>query len=678
MPPSTRFSKHNIFFKSANRKPILMKSLRDLRTILSLLAALASVPLAASANSFTPGNLAILSADTATANNSTFSMVEINPATAGQSAVQTIAINGTSGSSALRMSGSAATCGGLSDSADGSLLVFSGSETSSGSANANTITSRGIGTLNSAGSFTLQATYTGVSGNQLRGAVTLNDTAWEACDQGGAYLGGSSAPSYSGNILRMKTFGSAVYVINAQGLAGVVSTWTVGGSSLTALSGIPTTKDSNAKDFFLVSSGQNGATYDLLYQIDESSATAGTILKYSLVSGTWTANGTYTTSFGGTSICAARSGNGAVLYCVTGDGTVAGNSVIKLTDTAGYNATITITTGNNVTLFTTTGTPMLKSIAFAPVAYTVTYNGNGSTGGSVPTDTTLYPAGATVTAAANTGSLARAGYTFAGWNTLASGTGTTYAAGSGTFAISASTTLYAIWTPNANYTVTYNGNNNTGGTAPTDPNSPYASGVTVTVLANTGSLVMPGYSFAGWNTAANGSGTSYAATGSATFVMGSANVILYAQWTQSPSLTVSTSSLSFPQVAVNSASANHQCPGRLPNFAVGWFGLWEFALLDTSWRDCEYHHHLRSIRSHHANQLLWRHRQYQFRCHRAGCDGERFRSQRSGSEHASRHGHQRCRRHFERHGDRSQQRGDHRPGFLLPDHARGQRLRHSG
>jgi uncharacterized repeat protein (TIGR02543 family) len=78
------------------------------------------------------------------------------------------------------------------------------------------------------------------------------------------------------------------------------------------------------------------------------------------------------------------------------------------------------------------------------------------------------------------------------------------------------------------YAVSYNGNTSTGGTAPVDSNS-YTNGQTATVLGNTGSLVKTGYTFAGWNTAANGSGTSY--TAGQTLAMGSANVTLYAQWT---------------------------------------------------------------------------------------------------------------------------------------------------
>ena len=129
------------------------------------------------------------------------------------------------------------------------------------------------------------------------------------------------------------------------------------------------------------------------------------------------------------------------------------------------------------------------------------------------------------------GSLVKTGYTFAGWNTAANGSGTAYAA-SATFMIAAHTTLYAQWTINT-YTVTYNGNGNTGGSAPVDGSSPYDYNSTVTVLS-AGSLVRTGYTFAGWNTAANGSGTAYAA--SATFTI-AAHTTLYAQWTINNSYT---------------------------------------------------------------------------------------------------------------------------------------------
>ena len=85
--------------------------------------------------------------------------------------------------------------------------------------------------------------------------------------------------------------------------------------------------------------------------------------------------------------------------------------------------------------------------------FTVTYNANadtvgavtqkGITTGSVPTSSPQ--ASGTTYTVLGQGSLTRQGFTFAGWNTLATGTGTTYQPGS-TFAIASSFTLFAIWT----------------------------------------------------------------------------------------------------------------------------------------------------------------------------------------------------------------------------------------
>jgi uncharacterized repeat protein (TIGR02543 family) len=165
--------------------------------------------------------------------------------------------------------------------------------------------------------------------------------------------------------------------------------------------------------------------------------------------------------------------------------------------------------------------------------YTVTYNGNNNTSGNVPTDgSSPYASGSTVTVLGNSGSpvLEKSEFIFAGWNTASNGSGTSYSQGN-TFTINANTTLYAQWTPT--YTITYNGNTNTSGNAPTDGSSPYASGSTVTVLGNSGSPVLAksGFTFAGWNTASNGSGTSYSQGNTFTI---NANTSLYAQWIASP------------------------------------------------------------------------------------------------------------------------------------------------
>lgn len=85
--------------------------------------------------------------------------------------------------------------------------------------------------------------------------------------------------------------------------------------------------------------------------------------------------------------------------------------------------------------------------------------------------------------------------------------------------------------PPVPYAVTYDGNGNDGGTEPVDGSSPYLPGTTVTVLSE-GTLTLTGNSFLSWNTAADGSGTTYAPA--ATFSMPNNAVTLYAQWGATP------------------------------------------------------------------------------------------------------------------------------------------------
>lgn len=77
------------------------------------------------------------------------------------------------------------------------------------------------------------------------------------------------------------------------------------------------------------------------------------------------------------------------------------------------------------------------------------------------------------------------------------------------------------------FTVTYDGNGSDGGTTPVDANSPYNASATVTTLENT--FTRTGYTFSSWNTAPDGSGSSY--DEGAQFTI-SANTILYAIWEQ--------------------------------------------------------------------------------------------------------------------------------------------------
>ena len=152
--------------------------------------------------------------------------------------------------------------------------------------------------------------------------------------------------------------------------------------------------------------------------------------------------------------------------------------------------------------------------------FDLSYNANSGSG-SVPADASG-GVGANITVASNTGELVRDGHVFAGWNTKADGTGTTYAIGSKFLMPQGGATLYAKW-DQSQYALNYSANGGTGAPA----GASYDAGATVTVSST--QPTRDGFNFAGWNTAANGSGETR--TAGATFTMPAASQTLYAQWT---------------------------------------------------------------------------------------------------------------------------------------------------
>ena len=144
--------------------------------------------------------------------------------------------------------------------------------------------------------------------------------------------------------------------------------------------------------------------------------------------------------------------------------------------------------------------------------YTVNYDANTGTG-NVPVDANSpYEVGESVTVLGNIGTpaLTKQYHTFGGWNTQADGNGTPYQAGNSFNMPDNNVVLYAVWTADT-YTLTYDANGGTGN-APVDANSPYEVGESVTVLGNVGTpdpLTKTNYTFSGWNTQADGNGTTY-------------------------------------------------------------------------------------------------------------------------------------------------------------------------
>ncbi|WP_165452515.1 S-layer homology domain-containing protein [Paenibacillus thalictri] len=125
--------------------------------------------------------------------------------------------------------------------------------------------------------------------------------------------------------------------------------------------------------------------------------------------------------------------------------------------------------------------------------HTVSYNGNGSTGGNVPVDSHSYEEGASVTVMDNSGNLVKGGHSFTGWNTQADGNGMSYAANAGFIMGAADVRLYAMWDANC-YTVRYGAGAN--GTI---------SATVETVTYGRSPAAIPivtphsGYTFAGWS-----------------------------------------------------------------------------------------------------------------------------------------------------------------------------------
>ena len=153
--------------------------------------------------------------------------------------------------------------------------------------------------------------------------------------------------------------------------------------------------------------------------------------------------------------------------------------------------------------------------------YTLKFNANGGTGSMKSVSRTC---GVAEEIPANT--FKRKNYTFSGWATTKGGS-VKYEdreAVSLSSKKGATVTLYAVWSRNK-YTIAFNANGGTGKMK----NISASSGAAKKLPAN--AFKKAGYSFKGWNTKANGKGTSYKDKASIKLTKADgATVTLYAQW----------------------------------------------------------------------------------------------------------------------------------------------------
>ena len=337
--------------------------------------------LGAPAVSFTRGNLAVLQLDKS-ANNTTFSLIEIKPSAAGQTnAVNIMPISAT-GTNALRLANSA-TCGRLSLNDDGTLVCFAAFvDGSSATADETLNLNRAAVGVNYTNQLNIGFTYTSTSlgGSQARACTMLQDgfgtVHWIVDDKGGLYDGNPDSgtllePNVNAyNNVVVKTFGGIPYVETQKAVGPALPVlYYLGLDVDTGLYDVtPYTPglstDANATDFYMVSTN-GGASYDVLYIMD-AITTSGIIKKYSLVGGSWTASGAITNATGGDGLFATTNGNGGVYLYFTTAPASGPNSVVRLTDAAGWNAVMNIVSSN--VIYTASGNAYLKGLTFVPQA----------------------------------------------------------------------------------------------------------------------------------------------------------------------------------------------------------------------------------------------------------------------------------------------------------------------
>lgn len=176
------------------------------------------------------------------------------------------------------------------------------------------------------------------------------------------------------------------------------------------------------------------------------------------------------------------------------------------------------------TTWTANGTLTLYA-QWTPGQASLTYDGNGATGGKTDPQTGKTDEKINV----RDNGFTRDGYMFVTWNTQAGCKGKAVNPGD-EWTLQGSSTLYACWAGNAQ-TLTYHGNGATGG------NTAAQSGKTGDELTtNANGFTRDGYTFVRWDTAKDGSGTAYGEgkNGVSQYVMKPAGNDLYAIWKANP------------------------------------------------------------------------------------------------------------------------------------------------
>ncbi|MGI9176558.1 MAG: beta strand repeat-containing protein, partial [Pirellulales bacterium] len=270
----------------------------------------------------------------------------------------------------LTAAGNSTSEGLITRSTDGKFIVATGYATAPGTpavaGTAAATVNRVIGRIAADATIDTSTTLTSFSGGNIRSAASTDGSSFWASgsNTGVVYqgLGGTgNGTTVSSNVTNLRALGIAgdqLYVTSASGsnrmLAVGTGLPTTTGAAATQLPGFPTgTPSTSPYGFFFADLDAGVAGVDTLYVADSS---ANAIQKYSLVAGSWTASGTATAS-GVTGLTGSVSGTTVTLYAT------AGSRLWSLSDSTGYNASVTSTV---VQLATPSTNTAFRGIAFAP------------------------------------------------------------------------------------------------------------------------------------------------------------------------------------------------------------------------------------------------------------------------------------------------------------------------
>ncbi len=343
-------------------------------SILSAALLAISVSAAAQAAAFTAGDLVIYRVGTGTGSlTSAATAVYLDEYTTAGTLVQSVAMpTSVSGSNhMLTASGTATSEGELTLSTDGKYLVLTGYDAATGTAGIASTTSasvkRTVGVVNVATGVADTSTVLNTfSTNNIRTAVSTNGTdLWVAgANTGVVYTtvgNGGTMTTVSSTITnnrQLEIFGGQLYSSTGSGTAAHIEKVGTGlpttNQAMTGLTGIP--GSGSQYSFFMADLNNNVAGMDTLYVADDTSGTAGGIIKYSLVGGTWVANGQISTGSDAYRGLTGEVVNGQVELFATGlggSGASGGGKLVTITDTSGWDATINGTATTLVSLGTT-------------------------------------------------------------------------------------------------------------------------------------------------------------------------------------------------------------------------------------------------------------------------------------------------------------------------------------